>query len=412
MVHICVALLSLVAAPQTGPAWLRWGGPGGDFRVDGEAIGWSGQAPRRAWQRDLGDGFSAVVGDGTRIFTAYRRGGDMVVTAIDAGTGQPAWEHAVETPPLASMFLDYGQGPNATPVVANDTLFITGFTGRLLALDAATGKRRWQRELWSELRGTFRDVGYSNTALLYRDLVIVPVGGRGKALAAFRQSDGSTVWMSGDYENAMSTPILIDVDGQPQVVAFMVEGVAGFDPSAGTLLWFHAHRTQYAVNSSTPVWHAASKTIVVSSAYDQGARAIRLRRDGSRTIASEAWFNRRLRVHHGNMLVLGGHVYGSNGDFGPAPLTAVDVTTGTVAWQSRTFPKVNLVQAGDRTIVLDEDGRLAVAVLSPTGLQVLQEAQVTTKLSWTVPTLIGRRLYVRDRRTLIALDLERVAARS
>ncbi len=412
MVLTCLATLSVLAMSQSAPSWPQWGGPTRDFRVDGESLGWSGEAPRRAWQRELGDGFSAVVGDSRRIYTAYRRGGAMVVTAIDAGTGKSIWEHAVDTAPLPNMFLEYGQGPNATPVLANGRLFITGFTGRLEALDAASGRPVWRRELWSELRGTFRDVGYSNTALPFRDLIILPVGGKGKALAAFRQSDGSTAWTSGDYENAMSTPILIDVDGQPQVVAFMVEGVAGFDPVAGTPLWFHPHKTSYAVNSSTPVWHAASKTIVVSSAYNQGARAIRLRRDGARTIASEAWFNRRLRVHHGNMLVLDGHVYGSSGDFGPAPLTAIEVSTGTVAWQSRTFPKVNLLQAGERTILLDEDGRLAVARLAPTGLQVLQEAQVTTKLSWTVPTLIGQRLYVRDRRTLVALDLDRVPARS
>jgi len=79
--------------------------------------------------------------------------------------------------------------------------------------------------------------------------------------------------------------------------------------------------------------------------------------------------------------------------------------TGAVAWQSRTFPKATFLQAGDRTIVLDEDGRLAIATLSPSGLQVLQLAQIASKLSWTPPTLIGTRLYVRDRKTLVALEL-------
>jgi hypothetical protein len=105
------------------------------------------------------------------------------------------------------------------------------------------------------------------------------------------------------------------------------------------------------------------------------------------------------------MILLRDHVYGSSGDFGPAPLTAIDVRTGAVAWQRRTFSKVTMVQAGSRTIILDEDGRLAIARLSPSGLEVLQEASVTTKLSWTPPTLIGRRLYVRDRRSVVALDL-------
>ena len=60
----------------------------------------------------------------------------------------------------------------------------------------------------------------------------------------------------------------------------------------------------------------------------------------------------------------------------------------------------------DCDCVLDEDGRLAVATLSPTGMTVLQESQVTTKLSWTAPTLIGRRLYIRDRKVLVAIDLD------
>jgi hypothetical protein len=105
------------------------------------------------------------------------------------------------------------------------------------------------------------------------------------------------------------------------------------------------------------------------------------------------------------MLVLGGHVYGSSGDFGPAPMTALDIVTGSVAWQSRQFPKATLLQAGNRTIVLDEDGRLAIATLSPKAMTVLQQAQITSKLSWTAPTLIGRRLYVRDRKVLVALEL-------
>jgi hypothetical protein len=80
-----------------------------------------------------------------------------------------------------------------------------------------------------------------------------------------------------------------------------------------------------------------------------------------------------------------------------------------VAWQDRTFPKVNMSHTGARTILLDEDGRLAFATLTPADMRVLQQAPITTKLSWTVPTLIGTRFYVRDRKTLIALELDRAA---
>jgi hypothetical protein len=62
--------------------------------------------------------------------------------------------------------------------------------------------------------------------------------------------------------------------------------------------------------------------------------------------------------------------YGSSGEFGPAPLTAIDVQTGGMLWQDRAFPKANLVFAGGKVLILDEDLTLALAELSPRGLQV------------------------------------------
>jgi outer membrane protein assembly factor BamB len=408
------ALGLVTATPDRAAAqsWLQWGGPSRDFQVAANGLHWKGAAPRQAWHRDLGDGYSAVIGDTSRLYVAFRRGDSLVAAALDAATGRTQWERVLEGGPGSNMFLDYGSGPNATPALAADRLFLPTFNGVFHALDAKTGKTIWTRELWRELHGTFRDVGYSSSPLVIRDLVILPVGGSGKAMVAFRQSDGTTAWTSGDFGNAMSSPILVDVEGESQIIGLMVEGVAGFDPATGAQRWFHPHKTDYDVNATTPVWDPKTKTLIVSSAYGAGARAIRLHREGGKTIAIEAWYNRRLRVHHGNMLVIGDHVYGSSGDFGPAPLTALEIATGKVAWQDRTFPKVNMIHTGDRTILLDEDGRLALATLTPAGLRVLQQAPILTKLSWTVPTLIGTRLYVRDRKTLVALDLEQAASGS
>ena len=84
---------------------------------------------------------------------------------------------------------------------------------------------------------------------------------------------------------------------------------------------------------------------------------------------------------------------------------ALHVPTGRVAWQDRRFPKATLLLAAGKVIVLDEDGRLALATLTPEGMTVHSEAQILTKLAWTVPTLVGSRLYVRDRATIAAYDV-------
>ena len=61
-------------------------------------------------------------------------------------------------------------------------------------------------------------------------------------------------------------------------------------------------------------------------------------------------------------------VFASNGDFGSAPLAAVDVTTGQMVWRDRAVGRATLVGAGAYLILLDEDGNLALGTPGDTGL--------------------------------------------
>src|SRR6185436_10403675 len=110
-------------------------------------------------------------------------------------------------------------------------------------------------------------------------------------------------------------------------------------------------------------------------------------------------------VHIGTVIRIGDYAYASSGDFGPAFLSAIDVKSGNVAWQDRTFSRAQLLYADGKMIILDEDGTLALATVNPTGLKVLSRATVLENLSWTPPTLSGTTLYVRDRKTIAAFNL-------
>jgi hypothetical protein len=114
-------------------------------------------------------------------------------------------------------------------------------------------------------------------------------------------------------------------------------------------------------------------------------------------------------VHHGNLLPIGDYVYASSGDFGPAPLTAVNIATGEIAWQRRTFAKANFLRVGGKVIVLDEDGKLAIVRLTPEGVKVLAESEQLANPAWTPPTLSGSTLFLRDRASIEALDLGKLS---
>ncbi|HZS08701.1 MAG TPA: PQQ-binding-like beta-propeller repeat protein [Blastocatellia bacterium] len=401
---LCV--VNTLASAQSAD-WAQWGGPNRNFKsaATGLAVNWPAAGPRRLWSRSLGDGYSAIAVAGGRLFTMYRKGEQEVVVALDSQTGRTLWEYAYDAPFWKEQDMSNGPGPHATPLVTGDYVFTTGTTGRLHCLSKQTGRLVWAHDLFREYNGTVRPNGYSCSPLAYKNTVILMVGGAGNALMAFNQKDGAVVWKKHDFRNSTSSPILINVDGQEQLVAFMYGEIVGVDPNKGDLLWSHPHETDFGLNTATPVW-GEDNLLFVSSGYNGGSRVLRLKRDGGRTMVEEVWFHRLMRVHFGTCIRVGDFVYGSSGDFGPAPFTAINVKTGKIAWRDRSLPRASFLLAEGRFILLDEDGNLALATPSAEGLKVHAKVALMANNSWTVPALAGTTLYVRDRRTILALDLK------
>ena len=419
---ILPALLGATSASSQVPtgAWPQWGGPTRDFKAPAAklAASWPASGPRALWSRELGDGYSAIVTDGDALYTMYRPPQGMIgsvvskftgsspeaVIALDPATGKTRWEHVYEAPPRSGMNMEYGPGPHATPLLAGDLLFTVSTNGRLMALEKATGRQRWAQELWDALGGTVQDRGYSCSPLAYGENVLVTVGGQGQGVVAFRQRDGQVAWKAADLQPSPSSLTVISLDGQDQLLMFHANGIAGLDPRNGAVLWDHPHKTDWGLNIALPIW-GEDKLLFVSSAYSGGSRVLQLARAGDKTQVKELWFDNRLRIHHGNGLRIGDHVYGSSGDFGPSTLVAMNVRTGEMAWRERGLAKATAVLADGKAVMLDEDGTLALVTLTPEKMQIHSKASVFQGRSWTAPTLAGTRLYLRDRTAVKAFDI-------
>jgi len=416
------AALSLgTSRAQDEQGWRQWGGPHRNFMSDatGLASAWPQDGPAELWSRALGPGHSTIVVDDGRLYTMYRPGAAQLprgqfpaqeaVIALDAESGETIWEYAYPAEPLNFRF---GAGPHATPLIVDDLIFTAGTNKQIHALDKRSGEVRWSHDLVAEygapptLIRPAVTAGYACSPLQYQDLVIVTAGGEGQSVMAFHQEDGSLAWKSGDFLIAPSSPILIDLEGETQLVVVGGQTVNGLDPGTGEILWSHPHDTDGDMNNTTAVW-GDDNVLFVSSAYDGGSRALRLRKGGGGTEVEELFFTRDMMIMFGTTIRLGDHVYGSSGGFGPAFLTALDLRSGTTAWRERGFSRSHLLYADGKLIILDEDGNLALAEVSPEGLNVISRAEVLTGTSWTAPTLVGTTLYLRDRLVIKALDIGR-----
>jgi len=333
-----------------------------------------------------------------------RRSQEEVVVALDTATGKTVWEFKY---PSTTEGVDFSQGagPHSTPLVVGNRIFATSSRRELFALDKSNGTRLWSHDFIKEYGAPPPNRGYSCSPLAFKSTVIVTVGGNNQSVAAFNQDTGAVAWKRGGGDPAPASPILIDVDGQPQLVVFGGDRISGMDPSNGETLWTHTQQTDWGLNISTPVWSAADRLLFVSSAYNTGSRVLELRQSAGKTTVTEKWFVKRMRVHIGTVIRLGDYAYGSSGDFGPSFLTAIEMKSGRVVWQDRSFSRAQLLYADGKLIVLDEDGRLGLATVAPDGLKVLARANVLENLAWTPPTLAGTTLYVRDRKNMAAFDL-------
>jgi outer membrane protein assembly factor BamB len=357
------------------------------------------------WKRSLGEGYSSPAVENGVLYTVYGKPREEVVIAANAETGATLWEHATPMTFQSDAAGEMGNGPYSTPLIVGNRLFTTGVAGRLQALDKKTGKLLWTQELWTEHRGSRLMYGYASSPIAFRETVIVPVGGPGKALMAFQQADGKVAWSKNDYGNVYSSPILINVGGLEQLAAVMDGAVIGVNPHNGDLQWQVPFKADYSIAIASPVW-GPDNVLFVSAEYNAGAKGIELQRTGQQTKATELWNAIRLRLHHGNAIRIGEVIYFSSGGKGSqAILSAVNARSGKIYWQERSIEKATFVWADQKLITLDQDGNLMIAYPSPEGFKIAAKAPLLSRLSWTPPALVGTRLYIRDRRTLMAVDL-------
>ncbi|NOT00152.1 MAG: PQQ-like beta-propeller repeat protein [Phycisphaerales bacterium] len=428
----CVAVMAvgptLVMIVGSSPAiaadWTRWGGPKQDWTVDtsGLADEWPAEGPKAIWKRALGEGYSGVISDGKRLYTMYREEGKKVegedgkeidgkeaVVALRADNGETVWEMKYESPVSKEHVAQFGKGPRSTPLLYEGKLYTIGVAGKMHCLDPNDGKVIWSHDLWSEFEGaTILNHGYSSCVFPYKGTVITMVGGPGHGLVAFDKDSGSTLWEKQDFGNSYSTPKLITVNGEEQLLCFMADELIAVDPANGELKWSYKHGNQWKQNICLPV--LGDDNILLFSSPEAGSKGVRLVKDGDKTKLEEVWSTRKIQFYHTTAIRIGDYVYGSSGTMQPCFYSAINMKTGDVAWRKRDFAKATSLYADGKFIILDEEGNLGLATATPEDLKIHSKVPLLEKVAWTVPTLVGKTLFLRDQKNIMALDLGKPTA--
>ncbi len=394
------ALTSQMAVAQ----WTQWGGPNQSFKVDstGLADKWPDEGPKKLWTRDLGEGYSAILAENDRLYTMYRDKKREYTICMDAKTGDTIWEHKFTSKPEEGHVEQFGTGPRSTPLIVGDRIYTIGIAGKMHCLNKEDGKKYWSVNLWKKYKGNVLNHGYSSSPIEYKDSIIVLVGGENQSIIALDKLTGKTKWKKLSYENSYSTPKMINLAGEDHLVTFMANEIVGFNPDNGNLLWSYEIGNQWKQNICMPV---IDDDILFLSTSTAGSRGLKLTKNGDKIDIEEVWSTRKVQFYHVNSIKIGDYVYGSTGNRAPNFFAAVNIKTGDIAWRKRGFAKATCVYADGKFIILDEDGVLGLATATPEEFTILSKVQLLDKVAWSVPTLAGKTLFVRDKKKIMALDL-------
>ena len=154
----------------------------------------------------------------------------FVVLAIDRKTGKTVWERtAREQEPHEASHFENGTWASSSPITDGQRLFAYFESFGLYAYDM-NGKLLWEKDLGDKrMRNEF---GEGSTPVLHRDtLVVVWDHLNGQSfVTAIDARDGKELWRVPRKEiDTWATPIVLEVNGRPQVVVPAMERVRAYD---------------------------------------------------------------------------------------------------------------------------------------------------------------------------------------
>ena len=413
--HLSALAFALIFVAQLCAAdWPQWRGPERTGAVPaGEPVPATLPAePKVVWRVPVGEGFASPVVSGGRVFHLDNQDAQEIAHAADAATGKELWRATL----FSSHKDGFGIGPRCAPVADGDRVYFQSAKGELQCLSAADGRLIWRKNFTDDFgaiyigekgkaAGASRH-GAAGAPVIDGERIIVQVGSAsGASIVAFDKKTGAVVWKAESDQTVYAAPIIATVAGVRHFLSFTTEALIALDPNDGKLLWRVPLKTALGRHVTTPV---VSGDLVLVASHQVGLVATRVAKSGEALAASEAWVNKGMTINFSSPVIVGGNLYG----LGPARnVVCVDLKTGALAWE-----KAGLVQtSGDKAeaaflvmgkniLMLTDGGELVLFAADPSGYKELGRTQACGA-TWCNPAYAGGRLYLRDARELICLQL-------
>ena len=395
-----VAVL-LAGCGGVGAEWPQWQGPTRDniSQETGWLKNWPEGGPDIVWRIPIGEGYSGIsIVDG-RIYTMHSEGEDEFAVCLDASDGAEIWRSRTDD----NYQSGEGSGPRSTPAVDGDRVYVLSAKGKLYGLDAGNGEKVWGHDFVTEFESGIPGFGFSTSPIIEGDSLLIEAGGKdGKSIVAFDKGTGAILWTSHTDGAGYSSPIVIDSNGVRQAIFLTGKSLVSVSPADGTIYWKHVPwPSGNDINAAVPILLPGDR-IFVSAAYDKGSVLLQMKSDGEKMSVEEVWRSHDVMENWmSSSVLLGEYLYG----FDEIILKCIEAKTGEQKWAHRGFGRGTLLLADGHLIILGEGGNLGIAEANPSEYKGVAETQLLEGRCFTPPTFVGGKLYLRNQKELVCVDL-------
>ena len=407
-----------------GEDWPQWRGSGRDGIWREKGIVQDLDGLEVLWRAEISNGYSGPTVANGRVYVTDRlTKPDQVerVHCFDADTGDSIWSYSYQ---CSYGKLGYPDGPRASVTVHDGRAYTLGAVGHLFCFDTAKGNVLWKKDLMEEYNVKLPIWGIAAAPLVEDDLLILHVGGENACIVALEKKTGAEKWRALDERASYSAPIIIEQAGKRVLVCWTGDSVSGLDPKTGKVHWRHPFTpTRMVLNIATPVFE--NGYLFVSAFYDG---SLLLKVDPEKLDVEKVWRRRGQSERNTDSLhccisipvIQGDYIYGvdSYGQF-----RCLDLLTGDRVWESlkpvpeARWSNVHIVRHEDKIWMFNERGELIISRLSPKGFHEISRAKIIEPtegqlssrggVCWSHPAFASRRIYARNDRELICIDLSR-----
>jgi len=403
MRQVALLLLLLSGGILRAEDWPQFLGPKRDGSADSEKIVTriNSDGQPILWRQPAGQGYSGPVVVGNKVLLFHQPKNEEVLECLSTESGEPLWQIGYRSNFNGGLFGEVG--PRATPAIANGTVYTFGASAMLQAVDLATGKLKWRRDLQKEYSVPEGYFGVGTSPIVEGNNLLVTVGAKNASLVAFDCETGKTVWNASNDAASYASPLVATIHDRRLALFFARTGLHVVNPADGKEEAFFRWRARMdaSVNAASPV--LVDSRIFLSAEYGTGAVLLDLAPDGLKPI----WKSLdSLSNHYDTSVYWKEHLFGIDGrQEGGAQLRCIKAETGEVTWTQEGFGCASIIRVKETLICVNEPGEMVLVAANPAVYEERGRQKIGSSPTRAVPALANGILYIRTPAELVAVDM-------